>query len=276
MFVELTALQARVVASLIEKAATTPDNYPLTTNALVSACNQSTNRDPVVDYSARDVDTTMIELRQLELARAVSGVGHRSSKHKHVVGETLGLDGAEVAVLGVLTLRGPQTLNEIATRTERYLDGPQGDADAVDAAVDRLADRPEPLVRRLERRLGEREPRIEQRWQPADDEAPAPATAASTHTKAHHARRQTIEQATSPTAWQPSKQHSPARRRASIPSSKNSEWPTRTLQRRDRGRFFALLNQLLAGSGRRGRGAQRRRCPTAPRSLRNAAIGGLS
>lgn len=180
MFVELTALQARVVASLIEKAATTPDNYPLTTNALVSACNQSTNRDPVVDYSARDVDTTMIELRQLELARVVSGVGHRSSKHKHVVGETLGLDGAEVAVLGVLTLRGPQTLNEIAARTERYLDGPQGDADAVDAAVDRLADRPEPLVRRLERRPGEREPRIEQRWQPADDEAPAPATAAST------------------------------------------------------------------------------------------------
>ena len=117
MSVELTALQARVVACLIEKAATTPDNYPLTTNALVAACNQSTNRDPVVDYGSRDVDTTMIELRQLELARAVSGVGHRSSKHKHVVDDALGLDGSEVAVLAVLTLRGPQTLNEIATRT---------------------------------------------------------------------------------------------------------------------------------------------------------------
>lgn len=169
MSVELTALQARVVACLIEKAATTPDNYPLTTNALVAACNQSTNRDPVVDYSSRDVDTTMIELRQLELARAVSGVGHRSSKHKHVVDEALDLDGSEVAVLAVLTLRGPQTLNEIATRTERYLDGPDGDSEAVDAAIDRLASLPEPLVRRLGRRPGEREPRIEQLWQPADD-----------------------------------------------------------------------------------------------------------
>ena len=169
MLVELTALQARVVACLIEKGATTPDNYPLTTNALVAACNQSTNRDPVVDYSSRDVDGTMIELRQLELARAVSGVGHRSSKHKHVVGEALGLDGAQVAVLAVLTLRGPQTLNEITTRTERYLDGPEGDTDAVDSAIDQLADRPDPLVRRLERRPGEREPRIEQLWIEADD-----------------------------------------------------------------------------------------------------------
>jgi uncharacterized protein YceH (UPF0502 family) len=166
--VELTALQARVVACLIEKAATTPDNYPLTTNALVAACNQSTNRDPVADYTSRDVDAAMIELRQLELARAVSGVGHRSSKHKHVVGETLGLDGAEVAVLAVLTLRGPQTLNEIATRTERYLDGPEGDMDVVDGAIDRLVGRPDRLVRRLDRRPGEREPRIEQLWYSAD------------------------------------------------------------------------------------------------------------
>lgn len=165
-------MQARVVACLIEKAATTPDNYPLTTNALVAACNQSTNRDPVVEYSSQDVDAAMLELRQFELARAVSGIGHRSSKHKHVVDERLGLDGAATAVLAVLTLRGPQTLNEIATRTERYLDGPQGETDAVDAAIDRLSDRPEPLVRRLERRPGEREPRVEQLWQPTNDAVP--------------------------------------------------------------------------------------------------------
>ncbi len=169
MHVELTALQARAVACLIEKGATTPDNYPLTTNSLVAACNQSTNRDPIVDYSSRDVDAAMLELRQLELVRAVSGVGHRSSKHKHVVGEALGLDGEQVAVLAVLTLRGPQTLNEIATRTERYLEGPDGDTDAVDAAIDRLTDRPDPLARRLERRPGEREPRIEQLWISSDD-----------------------------------------------------------------------------------------------------------
>lgn len=164
---ELTGTQARVIACLIEKAATTPDNYPLTTNALVAACNQSTNRDPVVGYSSSDVDTAMIELRQLQLARMVSASGHRSSKHKHTVNETLDLDGEAVAVLAVLTLRGPQTLNEITMRTERYLDGPAGDTDAVEAAIDRLAGRDEPLARRLERRPGEREPRIEQLWQPS-------------------------------------------------------------------------------------------------------------
>lgn len=161
---ELTATQARVVACLVEKAATTPDNYPLTTNALVAACNQSTNRDPVVQYAARDVDAAMLELRQLELARAVSGTGHRRSKHKHVVGERLGIDEIQVAVLAVLTLRGPQTLNEITMRTERYIDGPAGDSDLVDEAIDRLATRSDPLARRLERRPGEREPRIEQTW----------------------------------------------------------------------------------------------------------------
>ncbi len=161
---ELTAPQARVVACLIEKAATTPDSYPLTTNALVAACNQSTNRDPVVSYSARDVDAAMLELRQLGLARAVTGGGHRSSKHKHIVGDALDLDGAQVAVLGVLTLRGPQTLNEVVTRTERYVDGPGGDTSVVDSAIDALCNREDPLARRLERRPGEREPRIEQLW----------------------------------------------------------------------------------------------------------------
>lgn len=166
---ELTAAQARVIACLVEKGATTPDSYPLTTNSLVSACNQSTNRDPVVSFTDRDVDTAMMELREIHLARMVSGVGHRSSKHKHIVGDTLGLDGSELAVLAVLTLRGPQTLNEIAMRTERYLDGPEGDTEVVDAAIDRLVDRPDPLVRRLDRRPGEREPRVEQLWQPRGD-----------------------------------------------------------------------------------------------------------
>ena len=76
----------------------------------------------------------------------------------------MGLDGAETAVLAVLLLRGAQTLNEITTRTERYAEGPGGDSDAVDRAIDRLASRAEPLVVRLERRPGEREPRIDQLW----------------------------------------------------------------------------------------------------------------
>ena len=116
---DLTPQQARVVGCLVEKAATTPDNYPLSSNALVNACNQSSNREPVVDYSEREIDALMLELRQMKLARTVTGSGHRVGKHKHVVDEALGLDGRELAILAVLLLRGPQTLNEITTRTDR-------------------------------------------------------------------------------------------------------------------------------------------------------------
>lgn len=177
---ELTAVQARVVACLIEKGATTPDSYPLTTNALVSACNQSTNRDPVVSYTDREVNATMIELREMKLARAVTGSGHRASKHKHVVDEALEIDVAQLAVLAVLLLRGPQTLKEIATRTERYEDGPDGDPDVVDAAIDALGARVEPLVERLDRRPGEREPRIRQLWQPSEEAPSHEASSAET------------------------------------------------------------------------------------------------
>ncbi|MEQ8842188.1 MAG: YceH family protein [Acidimicrobiales bacterium] len=172
---DLTAEQARVVGCLIEKAQTTPDSYPLSSNALTNACNQSTNRNPVVDYSERQVDALMLELREMKLARTVTGSGHRVGKHKHVVDEALGLDGHELAVLAALVLRGPQTLNEIATRTERYTDGPHGDKAAVDAAIDRLATRPEPLAVRLPRQSGEREPRVDQCWSASHTSvAPAP------------------------------------------------------------------------------------------------------
>ncbi|MDG2028340.1 MAG: DUF480 domain-containing protein [Acidimicrobiales bacterium] len=105
---DLNSEQARVIGSLIEKAETTPDSYPLSSNALTNACNQSSNRDPVVDYSEREIDALMIELRELTLARTVTGSGHRVGKHKHVVDESLGLDGHELAVLAVLLLRGPR------------------------------------------------------------------------------------------------------------------------------------------------------------------------
>ena len=166
---QLTSLEARIIGALIEKAGTTPDSYPLSSNALVAACNQTTNRDPVVDFSEREVDQAMLELRERGLARTLTGAGHRVPKHRHVVDEAMGLDGEEVAVLAVLLLRGPQTLNEITTRTERYDGGPQGDSERADATIGRLANRPEPLVTRLERRPGEREPRIDQLWaQPSE------------------------------------------------------------------------------------------------------------
>ena len=175
---QLSPIEARILGALIEKAGTTPDNYPLSTNALVAACNQSTNRDPVVEYAEREVDQVMMELRQRGFARTLSGTGHRVPKHRHVVDEALGLDGEELAVLAVLLLRGAQTRNEITTRTERYDGGPEGDAARVDAALDRLAARPEPLIVRLGRRPGEREPRIDQLW--AQSEMGVPATADDT------------------------------------------------------------------------------------------------
>ena len=158
------AQHARILASLIEKAETTPDHYPLTTKALQAACNQATNRDPVVDFSEREVDALMLELRQGGLARTVTGTGHRVGKHKHIVDDALGIDGEEVAVLLVLLLRGARTLNQITTRTERFARGPAGDPDAVNDAIDRLATRTEPLVVRLARQPGEREPRVAQCW----------------------------------------------------------------------------------------------------------------
>jgi len=163
---QLNKAEARMIGALIEKGATTPDNYPLSTNALMAACNQTTNRDPILDIGEREVDALMLELRGRGLARTLTGAGHRVPKHRHVVDEALGLDSSELAVVAVLLLRGPQTLNEITTRTERYADGPGGDEQAVNAAVERLAARPEPLVVRLERQPGEREPRIDQLWAP--------------------------------------------------------------------------------------------------------------
>ena len=177
---QLSPIEARIVGALIEKAGTTPDNYPLSTNALVAACNQSTNRDPVADYAEREVDQVMMELRQRGFARTLSGTGHRVPKHRHVVDEALGLDGEELAVLAVLLLRGAQTRNEITNRTERYDGGPEGDPDRVDAALDRLAARPEPLIVRLDRRPGEREPRVDQLWARAESgETPSPTESIS-------------------------------------------------------------------------------------------------
>jgi uncharacterized protein len=149
--------ELRVLGCLIEKSATTPDNYPLSSNALVNACNQSTNRDPVVSYSERQVDQVMMALREAGLARTVRGDGQRVHKHKHVVDEAWGLAAAPLAVLSVLMLRGAQTVNELRIRTERY--GAGLDAETVESSLRAMALRPEPLVRLLARRPGEREPR---------------------------------------------------------------------------------------------------------------------
>lgn len=154
---EFTPPEQRVLGSLVEKELTTPDTYPLTTNALVAACNQSSNRDPVTDYDESTVLAAVAVLRDRDLVRSVKRPGDRVMKHRHDLDRTLRLEPPERAVLGVLLLRGAQTPGELRARTDRY-EG-VAEPDAVDRALASLAAADPPLVRRLERRPGQKEAR---------------------------------------------------------------------------------------------------------------------
>jgi uncharacterized protein YceH (UPF0502 family) len=156
--VPLSPEEGRVVGSLIEKQLTTPQQYPLTMNSLVLACNQSSNRDPVVDFDDRTVDDALASLKTAGIVRFVHPSHGRSViRYRQVLEERLGLDSTELALVGVLLLRGPQTVGELRSRTERMADF-EGIA-AVDSELDRLARRPEPLARKLPRRPGQKEER---------------------------------------------------------------------------------------------------------------------
>ncbi|HVF32978.1 MAG TPA: DUF480 domain-containing protein [Acidimicrobiales bacterium] len=158
MAISLTREEARVVGALAEKALSTPQYYPLTLNALVAACNQSNNRDPVVSYSTADVEAALGGLRGKGAARVLpAGGGNRTTKYRHVLDEALGLDAREVALVTVLLLRGPQTLNELRTRTARLADF--DDAASVEHDLERLAGRDEPLVVLHDKEPGRREAR---------------------------------------------------------------------------------------------------------------------
>jgi uncharacterized protein YceH (UPF0502 family) len=155
---EPDAVEIRVVGCLIEKRRTTPDAYPLSLNSLRLACNQATNRDPVVDY---DEATVVEALRRLALrgwTRLASGAGSRARKYRQLMPEALGVDDGELSLLGVLMLRGEQTPGELKQRSERL----HGFADlaAVQAALDGLVERG--YVARHERRPGQKELRYRQ------------------------------------------------------------------------------------------------------------------
>ena len=156
----LTSEELRVVACLVEKQLTTPDNYPLTENAVVAACNQLSNRNPVVAYDTNTVRVTLTALRQRGLARVIHTPGARVPKHRHILDEALGLGRGEVSLLAVLALRGPQTVGELRTRTERMHDFVS--LAEVEKALEGLAAREEPLVVRLERQPGQKEARYAQ------------------------------------------------------------------------------------------------------------------
>ncbi len=170
-FGELTAPEQRVLGCLIEKRWTTPDQYPLSLNALRLACNQSTNRDPVTSYDEATVRDAAQRLSRYGLARLASGHSSRSTKYRHLAEEALGLGREELSVLAVLLLRGPQTPGELKARTDRMAQIPS--LSEVDRLLDVLIERG--YVRRLGRRPGQKEDRFEQLFGGAGVEtAPAP------------------------------------------------------------------------------------------------------
>jgi uncharacterized protein len=156
--VDADPVEIRVLGCLIEKQRTTPDVYPLSLNSLRLACNQSTNRDPVVDYDEATIRQALERLDRKRWARLASGPGSRAAKYRHLLDEAIGLDGAEISLLAVLMLRGPQTPGELKQRAERlhrFESTPE-----VEEVLQRLAGRE--LAKRLDRRPGQKEERWEQ------------------------------------------------------------------------------------------------------------------
>jgi uncharacterized protein len=173
---DLTPAELRVLGSLLEKQRTTPDGYPLTLNALRAACNQSTNRDPVVAYDEETIRDALARLGRRRWTRLASGHGSRAAKYRHLLDDELHVGREEQALLAVLMLRGPQTPGELLQRTERlyHFEG----AAALHEWLDRLIERE--LVARLARRPGQREERYMHLLgdeAPPEEEPAAPAAA---------------------------------------------------------------------------------------------------
>ena len=157
-FAELTDVEQRVLGCLIEKRWTTPDQYPLSLNALRLACNQSTNRDPVTAYEEGQVRDAAQRLSKYGLARLASGAGSRATKYRHLAEEGLGLDREQLAILCVLLLRGPQTPGELKMRSDRMAHLPSL-AD-VERVLGELGDKG--YAERMGRRPGQKEDRFRQ------------------------------------------------------------------------------------------------------------------
>jgi uncharacterized protein len=173
MDLDLDPVEVRVLGCLIEKQRTTPDQYPLSLNALRNACNQTTNRDPVVSYDEELIRGALQKLGRRRYTRLASGHGSRAAKYRHLLDEALGIDAAEQALLAVLLLRGDQTPGELKQRTERM----QAFRDMAELqdVLTRMIDRD--LVAQLARRPGQKEERYRHRLSEDLDAADIPAGA---------------------------------------------------------------------------------------------------
>ncbi len=164
------AVEIRVLGCLIEKQRTTPDVYPLSLNALRAACNQSTNREPVVSYDEPTIRSALDRLGRKRWTRLASGAGSRAIKYRHLLDETLSLAEPQMALLAVLMLRGPQTPGELKQRTERMHRFES--LDAVERTLDALIERD--LAVQLSRRPGQKEERYAQLLGGDESSAPEP------------------------------------------------------------------------------------------------------
>jgi uncharacterized protein YceH (UPF0502 family) len=165
--VDADAVEIRVLGCLIEKQRTTPDAYPLTLNSLRLACNQATNRDPVVEYDESTIRAALERLSRKGWTRLASGAGSRAAKYRHLLDDAIGLSGEELSLLAVLMLRGAQTPGELKQRTERL--HAFGSLDEVVATLERLSERE--LVARTARRPGQKEERYAQLLEQAQEPA---------------------------------------------------------------------------------------------------------
>jgi uncharacterized protein len=169
--VDLDDAEIRVLGCLVEKQRTTPDAYPLSLNALRLACNQATNREPVVDYDEPTIRDALAGLSRRGWARLASGPGSRAVKYRHLFDEALGLDGAEISLLAVLMLRGSQTPGELKQRSERL--HRFGSVPEAIETLERLVARE--LAVRLPRRPGQKEERYAHALGADSPEAPVAA-----------------------------------------------------------------------------------------------------
>jgi uncharacterized protein len=173
----LNDIDVRVLGALIEKELTTPEYYPLSLNALVNACNQTSNRDPVVKYDEPTVKSAVDRLRKYSLVRSIQRADARVMKYMHLMRDAMSLEPPELAAMCVLMLRGPQTVGEIRTRSGRLFEFPS--LEEAEATLDTLMTRAEPLVARLPRQPGQKEARFAQLLSGGE---PTVAAAAPVHT----------------------------------------------------------------------------------------------
>jgi len=173
MQIELSAVEARVLGAFIEKELTTPDYYPLSPNALTNACNQKSNRHPVMQLTEAEVIDTVEKLRAKGLAMQSQDAGSRVTKYRHTLRERLYLDEHELALLAELLLRGAQTPGELRSRADRM--ARFEDLAKVDQTLQELIDKDPPMVVKLERQAGRKEHRYKHLFSGAVEEAAPPA-----------------------------------------------------------------------------------------------------